>query len=243
MNYLLSYKHLLRLVITVFLVVAAKSSFAQALWQGSVYGMSPEEVQRVLPGVKRVRDDIGLYGGAQELLRLDDAELIGKRFRVRFYFLKQKLIQTTISLMDPPTAFNDMLYVFNDMAGFLRSKYGPELSIRRKDFGVFGSVARADWMSEETRIILLVNSMGGSPALDLIYQVHPPGVDPRPIIIFKGGSGQAIVDKVWEEGDQVCWESKGTRMCRPRERIERITPEILVQPQQPGQRPSPIQKP
>jgi hypothetical protein len=117
-------KALLAVCVTVFCVAAQ----GQTLWQGSEYGMSPEQVTALFAKAQPPSNNPSqLQGGAVELLRIDQITLVNKEFIGRFFFKDNKLVQVMLSIGDKPS-FTTSLITFDALTDALRAKYGPELS-------------------------------------------------------------------------------------------------------------------
>lgn len=143
---------------------------AQSLWSGTEYGMSVDQVKSVVPNVTTPSSPSRLGDGAQELLRLENVEIVNKRFAASFYFITGKLTQVTLSLEKGHT-FHGALLVFDSLTEALRAKYGREINrdIKR---GVLNR-ATATWMAGRTNINVLVMSVGEDDALlNINYQVR-----------------------------------------------------------------------
>lgn len=153
--------------VTVFCVTAQ----GQTLWQGSEYGMSPEQVTALFAKAQPPSNNPShLQGGAVELLRIDQITLVNKEFIGRFFFKDNKLVQVMLSIGDKPS-FTTSLITFDALTDALRAKYGPELS-RKISRGTL-NIANADWISGRTNISLFAMSVGTNEAsLNLNYQVR-----------------------------------------------------------------------
>lgn len=145
-------------------------STAQTLWGDTVYGMPLEEVQRLIPEAKPPEGKGNtLYGGAEELLRIEQFELVDKMFTVGLYFKENKLVQVMMSLR--PESLTSTMSTFEALSDALRAKYGTEVS--RRDSPGSSMTAQAIWLSGRTNITLSVMSSTPSFAtLWLNYQVR-----------------------------------------------------------------------
>jgi hypothetical protein len=123
-------------------------------------------VPKVVPPLKPNR----LGDAAVELLRLEDVELVNKKFTASFYFKASKLSQVTLSLEKGHT-FHAATLVFDALTEALRAKYGNEIS-RRSKRGML-NLTEAEWLSGRTNINLIVLSVGETDAtLNVNYQVR-----------------------------------------------------------------------
>lgn len=154
------------------ILITGTSLCAQTLWQGAAYGMSVDEVRKVVPDAVPPRKDPGHLGdGSQELLRLDGIELVNKKFAASFFFKAKKLSQVTLSLQNG-RSFDEALGVFDSLTEALRAKYGPEIS-RKIDRGRLLDTAKATWLLGGTNVSLFLMGVGKDYAvLNVNYQVR-----------------------------------------------------------------------
>jgi hypothetical protein len=143
---------------------------AQSLWGGTEYGMSLDQVKSSVRNVMIPDIPSRLGDGAQEALRLENVEIVNKRFAASFYFIAGRLTQVTLSL-EKGHKFDGAMLVFNSLTEALRAKYGREIArdIKR------GVLNRADatWMAGRTNINVLAMSVGENDAfLNINYQVR-----------------------------------------------------------------------
>lgn len=162
---------MLRLLAALIAILGATQAFAQPLWQSTVAGMSVEQVQAVVPGAASPRSSPEtLKGGATELLRLDDFDLVGRKFSISFFFVDTRLTQVTISL-EKGQSFSSAMLSFDALVEALRAKYGQELT-REAKRGVL-NVSSATWLSGQTNINLFAMSVRETNAvLNLNYQIR-----------------------------------------------------------------------
>jgi len=154
---------------TILFVVGLPTN-AQSLWQESEFGMTPAQVQERFPNAHPTSSPGTLHGGAIELLRISDIEIVGNKFKSSFFFKDNRLIQVTLSLADRETAHGAKL-VFDSLSETLRAKYGAELS--KDASGGIMTTLSSTWISGRTNITLYYNVIGQSdPILNLIYQVR-----------------------------------------------------------------------
>jgi hypothetical protein len=125
-------------------------------WQDAKWGMTPDEVQKVLSYPASVADLAKVCGenckeGAA--LELDDYELNGQHFLVRFWFSKPEARLRTVSM------YAKQLDKENDNAGFAKMKdylgslYGSPQSTELKH-GYFN----VTWLLSSTKIMLYSNA-------------------------------------------------------------------------------------
>jgi hypothetical protein len=158
-----------RLWILQVLVMVSTAAGAQSLWGGTEYGMSIDEVKLAVPNAIAPSKGSRLGNGAQELLRLENVEIVNKRFAASFFFLWGKLNQVTLSLQSP--TFHGATLTFNSLSEALRAKYGQEIS-RESDRGLLNKVS-ATWMAGRTNINVIAIAVGDNDAtLNINYQVR-----------------------------------------------------------------------
>ena len=160
-----------------FLVICAVilfsfAAYAQELWRGTTYGMSVDQVRATIPGAITPKSKPGTFPtGEVELLRLENVEVVSKRFVARFYFKQKRLCQVTIDNEEIPTSA--MLPVFDDLCNALCAKYGRELSRKVDNFGTIATSAKAEWLSGRTNItIFAIGVVGEKSYLSINYQVR-----------------------------------------------------------------------
>lgn len=153
------------------ILITAPTLCAQTLWHGTAYGMSVDDVEKVVPKAAPPPANPGHLGdGSEELLCLEGIELVNEKFTAKFFFKAKKLTQVTLSLQEGHT-FDEALRVFNRLTEALRTKYGPELS-RETHRGMLNT-AEAEWVSGRTNVNLTAMSVGGNDAiLNVNYQVR-----------------------------------------------------------------------
>lgn len=161
---------LMRLFITIALLVISAFASAQSLWGPAEYGMSAEQVKSVVPNVRTPKNPGRLGDGARELLRLENVEIVNKRFVASFYFIAGKLTQVTLSLEKGHT-FHSAMLVFDSLTEALRAKYGREISLEIKH--ALLSRADATWIAGRTNINIFAIGVGENDAtLNINYQVR-----------------------------------------------------------------------
>jgi hypothetical protein len=137
---------------------------AQSLWNGTEYGMSPDQVKSMFSDASPPVDP-GTWdkGNEVELLRLKNIVIVNKQFYVSFVFKNEKLTQVIIRLIEKPH-FELAMSVFDSLIEALRSKYGGE--INRNNFRSTNvKTSSASWMSGKTNISLEVMSVAGNNAI------------------------------------------------------------------------------
>jgi hypothetical protein len=144
------------------ILLVASNVRGQALWQGTEYGMTLEQAKSHVPEAVRPLKPKLRSDGAEELLRLDDVTLVGKRFSVSFFFSGGKLKEVSLSLEEGHD-FQSAMRVFDSLVEHFRAKYGREI-IRQTMKGTFSNTANATWLSGQTNITILATSVGGSDA-------------------------------------------------------------------------------
>ncbi len=143
---------------------------AQALWQGTSYGMTPQEVLSVLKGAHPPSHSERLGNGASELLRLQDVQISNETFDAKFYFSQQRLVQVTLGLQRERD-FSSAVRTFDSITEALRAKYGNEIN-KRSERGLMNRTS-ATWISGRTNIAVLCMSVGPNDAvLNINYQVR-----------------------------------------------------------------------
>lgn len=158
-------------LVAAFVLLFSSVSSAQALWRGTTYGMSVQEVRAIVPEAAPISESGRLKDGAQELLRVEDFELVDERFSGGFYFLSGKLTQVTLSLAKGKKHATASA-AFNKLTEALRSKYGKEDNRKGSNNSLIKSM-EAQWLSGRTNIELLLTTIGdGDASLKVVYQVR-----------------------------------------------------------------------
>ena len=154
-----------------FSMLIAGACNAQQFWQGTTYGMTPDEVAAVVTGVVKPQKLSTLGTGATELLTLPELELVGNKFAVHFYFKGDRLDQVTISLASENESFSRTSSIFESLKEALKVRYGAG-SEKPEQRGLL-RVREASWQSDRTNITLFTMAVRDSPALlNVIYQVR-----------------------------------------------------------------------
>jgi hypothetical protein len=121
-------------------------------WQQAKWGMTPDEVQKVLSYPTSVADLAKVCRGPcndGEVLELDDYELNGQHFIVRLWFAKPDLRLRAVSMYAKQLDDADGNEAFTKMKSFLEASYGTPKSIALKlgDFVI-------SWTQPSTTITL-----------------------------------------------------------------------------------------
>lgn len=162
----------MRLFLAFFLFIAQSVASAQSLWSQTEYGMTVEQVKSVIPNAITPETPGDLYGGAKELLRLENVEIVNRDFIVHFYFLGGKLTQVTLSLRKGYDRESVKLTV-DSLNEVLRAKYGREIN---EDINRGALPSRSTtWMSGRTNITVYSSTSDSDRnyyLLNIIYQVR-----------------------------------------------------------------------
>ncbi|MDB6093139.1 MAG: hypothetical protein JWM32_701 [Verrucomicrobia bacterium] len=151
----------IRLSFVALLAAAATPLRAQLLWPGTTSGMSVEQVQSLFPPAHAPVEAIKLPGGrAEELLELDEYEIVGRKFRVAFFFKARRLLE--VALLQTGELGPEELEKFKVI---LRAKYGTEYSTRS------GEYIQVKWNAVQTVILLTWTPLGrGIATLSISYE-------------------------------------------------------------------------
>jgi hypothetical protein len=164
-------KILLAVLLNIILLCYANYAIAQALWDGTYYGMSKQEVLKTVPGARIIYDGDCLAGGAKELIRAENIKIVNELFNAKFYFINNKLEQVTLTLRNK-APFYKVIIIFDSLTEALRSKYGAELDKKIDNTSILKQ-ARATWMAGKTNINMLAMTVGDHPAiLNINYQIR-----------------------------------------------------------------------
>jgi hypothetical protein len=132
--------------------------------------MSLDQVKSMVPNAAAPIKPSRLADGAEELLRLQEVEIVNKKFAASFYFIGGKLTQVTLSL-EKGHSFDSAMLVFNSLTEALRAKYGQEISRDIKRGGL--NKASATWMAQRTNVNVFAMSVGENDTfLNINYQVR-----------------------------------------------------------------------
>ena len=151
---------------------------ASPLWNKTVSGMSPAEIIKSINDSHYIKDGSRLASKAIELVRVDHFQLADESFKVRFYFINEKLTQVTLSLNDE-VPFSSALNIYESLILLLRSKHGKEKSkdISRSLPYIDNNTAEAIWINNEMKIYLYLSNTGRTKGKDisifnLNYQIN-----------------------------------------------------------------------
>lgn len=168
------YMRLLRIMFVFISLAAYGQASGDALWGKTEYGMTVEQVKKVVPKAQRPKTPENLREDLPELLRINNVQIVNNTFVAHFYFRDGKLFQVSLTLRDPGK-FVDAMRVFDSLTEVLRAKYGKEITmkvINEDDVGSFDS-ADATWVSGRTNIDLYLLSINdGDALLKINYQVR-----------------------------------------------------------------------
>jgi hypothetical protein len=134
-------------------------------WQDARWGMTPDEVQQALSYPTSVADLAKVCSQHCEegaALELDDYELNGQHFEVRFWFTKPETRLHIVSMFAKQLDEGDDNAGFTKMKDYLGSLYGPPQSTRLKR-GYF--IVR--WILPSTAITLYSNA---TTKMTVIYE-------------------------------------------------------------------------
>lgn len=172
-----------RYAIALAIALQAAPAAAQALWNGTGYGMPAAQVLARFPQAQAPDSPDELAGGESEGLRLEGVEVAGHRFRASFFFDGDALAQVTLSQQAPRAARAD-LQVFKDVAGALQARHGaPAASAQRQE--PFERRSH-EWQVDGTRVALVLIEAGAESFVNVIYQVQLPDAPP-PVRLRPGG--------------------------------------------------------
>lgn len=155
----------------IFILINSTLVRAQSLWKDTVSGMKPLDVIKSVKGSNFIKNGASIASGGKELIRLDSTQLANESFKVRFYFINERLVQVTLSQNIAKT-FTSSLVLFESISTILRSEYGKEKS-REIDNGRFRKAAQANWLngSSGSRVNLYLSTVDESIAkINLNYQ-------------------------------------------------------------------------
>jgi hypothetical protein len=134
-------------------------------WQDAKWGMTPDEVQKALSYPTSVADLAKVCGEHCEegaALELDDYELNGQHFEVRFWFTKPETRLHTVSMYAKQLDESDDNAGFTKMKNYLGSVYGPPQSTKLKR-GYFAIT----WVLSSTYVTLYSNA---TTKMTVIYE-------------------------------------------------------------------------
>lgn len=127
-------------------LLLANSVQAQYLWPDTRAGMTLEEVKKLFPEGHAPDEpgELPAHHGT-ELLTLDEVEIAGHRFRVRFFFNQERLVH--VDLFESGEFTMKEFEKFRDL---LRKKYGLEYSTTssqsiRLEWRIMQTIIRLQW--------------------------------------------------------------------------------------------------
>ncbi len=148
-------------------VLLAGVLHGQTLWPGTTAGMSVGQVQRMLPDAHEPEKAIDLPAGrGTELLDLDSIVIADRKFKVRFFFKQEQLVNVT--LVATGEIDEKEFETFRDL---LRAKYDREYSTTS------GMGIEVKWKAVQTVILLTWAPPGheqGSGTLAISYEAPIP---------------------------------------------------------------------
>jgi hypothetical protein len=134
-------------------------------WQEAKWGMTPNEVQKVLSYPTSVADLAKVCGekcNEGAALELDDYQLDSQHFVVRFWFAKSDMHLQAVSMYAKQLDNGNGNEAFTKMQGFLEASYGApkSVSLKRGDFVI-------SWIVPSTTITLYSNATNN---LTIVYE-------------------------------------------------------------------------
>jgi hypothetical protein len=138
---------------------------AQSLWPGTTAGMSLAEVQQVVPEAREPDNAAELPAGrGTELLALDQTVIAGHRFKARFFFKTERLVQVALA-----ETGEIPMKDFEKFRDLLRAKYGLEASMQSSES------IQLTWKAVQTSILLKWTPQGhGIATLSITYEAPIP---------------------------------------------------------------------
>jgi hypothetical protein len=149
---------LIPLFLTLFLLSRVNLATAQQLWGNVQYGMSPNEVSRLVPGSKPIAKGSPNVHGSQSAVEVESYPFAGKTFKVSFLFLSDRLTQVHLADTTYMEANESTRGAFERISNTLRQTYGKEASRRleSRQSGLFGD---AEWIQGNTKISVSIIPM------------------------------------------------------------------------------------
>jgi hypothetical protein len=153
------------------LLIHCNVAAAQELWRGAEYGMTVEQVRKVVPEAVTPASEPSLLGdGSVELLRIDGYKVGAFEFDVSFSFKDGRLEHIALK-REEKSWFSGKL-VFEELTTLLRAKYGAEISSKDNSVGILKLQIR-EWLSGRTDIGLVALATDDGPAtIGINYQVR-----------------------------------------------------------------------
>ena len=117
------------------------------------FGISPAEALRQLPESKPAAGNNHTADGSELAVEIENYPFAGKKFRMGFLFLSNRLTQVHLSDTAYMEANDSTRSAFESISNTLRQLYGNETSsnLESRRSGLFGS---AEWVRGNTRISL-----------------------------------------------------------------------------------------
>jgi hypothetical protein len=134
-------------------------------WQEAKWGMTPDEVQKVLSYPTSVADLTKVCRGPCNegaALELDDYDLNGQHFMVRFWFAKPDMRLQAVSMYAKQLDKGNGNEAFTKMKNFLETSYGAPKSVALKRGDLVIS-----WTQSSTTITLYSNETNN---LTIVYE-------------------------------------------------------------------------
>jgi hypothetical protein len=134
-------------------------------WQEAKWGMTPDEVQKILSYPTSVADLAKVCGKKCDegaALELDDYQLDGQHFVVRFWFTKQDMHLQAVSMYAKQLDDTNGNEAFTKMKNFLTTLYGVpgSTALKRGDFVI-------SWTLPSTTITLYSNATNN---MTIVYE-------------------------------------------------------------------------
>ena len=129
--------------------------------------MTTQDVLNAVQGAQLNESGGRLASGATARVFIPDFTIVNNSFEVRFYFLREALVQVTLHLNgDRP--YGHAKVVFDSLVQVLRAKYGNEITYKERH----NDRAIASWMTKDrVNVDLYLASLGDTKSvLNLNYQ-------------------------------------------------------------------------
>ena len=141
----------LKIFITLCFIAALSNPVnAQQLWSGTVYGMSESTIKTIFPKVIEVKSNNPDISSVYEL---NEVELEGDTFTVRFFFKREKLIRVVLSSRQ----IKDMYWILqktNRLEELLTYNYGTPYKSDDKTQRTTHKYKSVHWKNGKTEITL-----------------------------------------------------------------------------------------
>lgn len=161
---------LIHLLAGALVLVFAGNLRAQALWPGTIAGMTLEEVQKLFPDAHSPANPEPLPGNSVvQLLELDKVVIAEHTFQVRFFFNGEQLVKVSLTEVGDIPAKE-----FEKIRDILRAKYGHEDSTSSSES------IQLNWKAVQTTLQLKWTPARSEAAvLVLTYQAPIPKASER----------------------------------------------------------------